>query len=92
MTLTAGAGSESLGRLDLDRHIVASVVAFTRIWNPVGVPAVSVPIGFTDGSVPVGMQLVARPGADAFLLDVAAQYQQVTRWHHIEPTLLSEEL
>ena len=42
-----------------------------RLWNLLGCPAVSGPIGFAGG-LPVGIQVVARPGADATLLDFAA--------------------
>lgn len=42
-----------------------------RLWNLLGCPAVSGPIGFTGG-LSVGIQIVARPGADATLLDFAA--------------------
>jgi amidase len=36
-----------------------------------GCPAISVPAGFTPAGLPVGLQLVARPGAELLLLQVA---------------------
>lgn len=44
-----------------------------RLWNLIGAPAVTGPIGQIDG-LPVGIQLVARPGADAQLLGFAREW------------------
>jgi amidase len=45
-------------------------VSLTWGFNLSGHPAVRVPVGFTRAGAPVGLQLVARPGADAALLDL----------------------
>jgi amidase len=42
-----------------------------------GCPAISVPFGRTPGGLPVGLQIVARHGADRFLLEVAAAVEQL---------------
>lgn len=45
-----------------------------------GIPALAVPAGFhANGNWPMGIQLIGRHGADAFLLRVAAAYEQVRR-------------
>jgi amidase len=43
-----------------------------------GCPALSLPGGYTDDGLPVGLQLVAAPRADLRLLEVAAAVEQVT--------------
>ena len=43
-----------------------------------GTPAISVPAGFSDSGLPIGVQLVAAPRADASLLSVAKVYEQAT--------------
>ena len=43
-----------------------------------GCPAISVPAGFTDGGVPVGMQLVGAPGADLAVLRAAHAFERAT--------------
>ncbi len=53
---------------------------YTIAINLAGLPALSIPAGFIDG-LPVGMQLIGRPFAEAKLLNVAHRYQQVTDWH-----------
>lgn len=44
----------------------------TRLGNIAGVPALSVPCGWTDEGLPLGLQIMARPGADALVLAVGA--------------------
>ena len=43
-----------------------------------GAPAISVPAGFTDGGLPVGLQLVGRPRADLALLRIAHAFEAAT--------------
>lgn len=43
-----------------------------------GCPAVSVPAGFSESGLPVGLQIVGRPGADALVLRVAAAFEAAT--------------
>lgn len=65
----------------------ASRVAFLPLWNLVGFPVVSVPIGAPpDGA---SVQLIGPPGADGLLLRVAAQLEAVIGWQHRRPPLLS---
>jgi len=39
------------------------------------------PCGFTRQGLPIGLQLVARPWAEATLLRAAQAYEQATAWH-----------
>lgn len=48
--------------------------------NLAGLPALSMPVGFSNG-LPVGMQIIGPHLAESKLLQVAHQYQQVTDWH-----------
>jgi aspartyl-tRNA(Asn)/glutamyl-tRNA(Gln) amidotransferase subunit A len=52
--------------------------------NLAGLPAISIPAGFSDG-LPVGLQLIGPAFAEARLLAAAHQLQQVTDWHLREP-------
>ncbi len=53
----------------------------TRPFNVWGIPAISVPCGFTSDGLPIGMQLAAAPWREDLLLRVANAYEQVTEWH-----------
>jgi amidase len=53
-------------------------VPFTPTWNVTGQPALSVPAGLSRDGVPLAVQLIGPPGAEALLLSVAAQLQDWT--------------
>ncbi|MFQ5460507.1 MAG: amidase, partial [Anaerolineae bacterium] len=59
----------------------ASLTARTSPFNLTGLPAASVPCGFTAAGLPVGLQLVGREWQEATVLRAAAAYQAVTEWH-----------
>jgi aspartyl-tRNA(Asn)/glutamyl-tRNA(Gln) amidotransferase subunit A len=67
---------------------IAKMVPCTAPFNYLGVPALSVPAGFTANGLPASFQLVARPFAEALLLRVAAAYQARTDWHERLPSLV----
>lgn len=52
-----------------------------------GCPAISVPAGFSESGLPVGVQLVARPGADVELLRMASAFEAATQIHRRRPQL-----
>lgn len=54
--------------------------------NIAGLPAMSVPCGFSDG-LPVGLQLIGPHLTEGNLLNIAHAYQQVTDWHRQRPDL-----
>lgn len=56
-------------------------------FNASGQPAIAIPTGFTQSGLPVGVQLVGRPAADATVLAVAAQLEQANPWHHHRPPI-----
>jgi aspartyl-tRNA(Asn)/glutamyl-tRNA(Gln) amidotransferase subunit A len=57
----------------------------TRPANLTGFPAISVPCGFTQGGLPIGLQLIGRPFAEATILQIAHTYEQETTWHQRRP-------
>jgi aspartyl-tRNA(Asn)/glutamyl-tRNA(Gln) amidotransferase subunit A len=60
---------------------------FTIPVNLAGLPGVSIPGGFTQGGLPIGLQLIARAFDEATLLRAAHAYQQATTWHTRRPPL-----
>ena len=57
------------------------------IGNICGLPALSVPCGFTEKNLPVGLQFVARAGDDLAVIQAARTFQQHTEWHKSHPKI-----
>ena len=58
---------------------------FTLSTSLAGLPGMSVPCGFGDGNMPVGLQLIGNYFDEARLLQVAHAFQQATDWHLRRP-------
>jgi amidase len=69
-------------------EVVASV-AFTAFGNVTGLPAVSLPLHWTDADVPVGVQLTAGPWQEALLIALAAQVEQARPWADRRPSAIA---
>jgi aspartyl-tRNA(Asn)/glutamyl-tRNA(Gln) amidotransferase subunit A len=63
---------------------------YCRFVNMLGFPALAVPVGFDDRGLPVGMQIVGRPGADFDLIALAHLFQEGTDWHARVPAAVGD--
>jgi len=54
--------------------------------NPAGVPALSLPCGFSEG-LPVGMQLIGNHMSEGILFNIGYAYQAETEWHKLHPVV-----
>ena len=70
-----------------DVQTTRTLTRFTGTFNLTGLPAISIPCGFTNGGLPIGMQLVGRWWDEATVLRAAHAYQQATDWHTRTPPL-----
>jgi aspartyl-tRNA(Asn)/glutamyl-tRNA(Gln) amidotransferase subunit A len=59
----------------------------TSYFSYFGLPAVSVPCGFTAAGLPIGLQIAGPPFAEAAILALAHAYEQATEWHKRRPSL-----
>jgi aspartyl-tRNA(Asn)/glutamyl-tRNA(Gln) amidotransferase subunit A len=66
--------------------LFSRLTMFMRPFNFLGLPAVSVPCGFSKG-LPIAYQLVGHPFAEATVLHAADAYQRATDYHRLVPTL-----
>ena len=58
---------------------------FTSFVNVAGLPAISLPFAVDDAGMPVGVQLIGRPGGEAALLSIGRQLERRARWEHRHP-------
>jgi aspartyl-tRNA(Asn)/glutamyl-tRNA(Gln) amidotransferase subunit A len=67
--------------------IISAVMRYNALPPLVGLPALSVPCGFADDGLPVGMQLIGRAFDEATLFRIGHAYERATDWHQREPSL-----
>jgi len=60
----------------------------TRPVNVWGLPAISVPCGFTTAGLPIGLQIIGPQWREDTVLQVAYAYEQATDWHKRSPRLV----
>ncbi|MCA2002627.1 MAG: amidase, partial [Chloroflexi bacterium] len=60
---------------------------FTAPFNLTGLPALSVPCGFTKEGLPIGLQIVSRAWNEAGVLRAGYAFEQATEWHKRKPPL-----
>ena len=60
---------------------------YTISVNLAGLPAISVPCGFSKGGLPIGLQLIGRAFEEETLLRAAHAYEQSTQWHFRKPVV-----
>ena len=53
----------------------------TRPFNVWGLPAISLPCGFTQGGLPIGLQIIGPHWKEGRVLALAQAYEQATDWH-----------
>jgi aspartyl-tRNA(Asn)/glutamyl-tRNA(Gln) amidotransferase subunit A len=57
----------------------------TRPFNVWGLPAISVPCGFTKRGLPIGLQIAGPPWQEDLVLRLAHAYESATEWHRRRP-------
>jgi Asp-tRNA(Asn)/Glu-tRNA(Gln) amidotransferase A subunit family amidase len=93
---TVGRPSLPLGVVRMDGSVetyhegLAPMVAFTSVCNAAGVPAMSMPLAWTDddapvGGLPIGLQFVGRFGAEEMLFSLAAELERARPWRDRRP-------
>jgi aspartyl-tRNA(Asn)/glutamyl-tRNA(Gln) amidotransferase subunit A len=64
--------------------------SFTGQWNLTGLPAMAIPCGFGEGGLPLSMQIVGKPFAEATVFKVGDAYQRLTDYHlQVPPIAMS---
>jgi aspartyl-tRNA(Asn)/glutamyl-tRNA(Gln) amidotransferase subunit A len=79
---------QSMARIGVREESVFAVSArFCAPLNLSGLPAASVPCGFSPEKMPIGLQIIGRPFDEATVLKVADAFEQNTEWHMRYPPI-----
>ena len=70
---------------------IPALTQYTRAFNLTGFPAITVPCGFSEDGLPIGLQLAGRPFEEETVLRAAHAYEQATDWHKRRPVLSEAE-
>jgi amidase len=70
----------SLGAEGWVRKLFDDYCPFTAMFNITGQPAISLPLAWSDGGLPIGVQLVGRYGDDATLIRLSSQLEHAFPW------------
>jgi aspartyl-tRNA(Asn)/glutamyl-tRNA(Gln) amidotransferase subunit A len=81
--LMADVEAQLAGKPDLSFNLALN----TRLFNYLGLPAISLPCGFSDSDLPVGFQLVGPPFSEGLLFSAGDAFQSATDHHKMEPEL-----
>ena len=65
--------------------VIPTLTQYTRPFNLNGFPAITVPCGFSESGMPIGLQLAAKPFDEETILRAAHAYEQSTEWHRRRP-------
>ena len=78
--------------IDAVDEATTPLATFTRAANYLGACALSLPAGFSTEGLPIGVQLVGAPFADATLVRLGRAFQRATDWHLRCPDLAGFEV
>lgn len=67
------------------QRALAPMVAFTSVCNAAGVPAMSMPLAWTEDGLPIGLQFIGRFGAEEMLFSLAAELERAQPWRDRKP-------
>jgi aspartyl-tRNA(Asn)/glutamyl-tRNA(Gln) amidotransferase subunit A len=84
---THSAPAFTFGAFDVDKLQMDLQDYFTCPINLGGIPAISIPCGFTSNKLPIGFQLLAPHLGEHTMLKAAHAYEQRTQWHTMHPEL-----
>jgi aspartyl-tRNA(Asn)/glutamyl-tRNA(Gln) amidotransferase subunit A len=71
---------------DMAQRIILRRIS-THPFSVANVPTLAVPAGFTEGGLPLSLQIAGRPFAEATIYRVGHAYEQATPWHTRHPVL-----
>ena len=80
-----GQAGVSFGKVE--EAVPAALTRFTRIYNLIGIPALSIPCGFSAEGMPIGLQIAGRPFDEETVLGIGCAYEGIAPWSGKHPVL-----
>ena len=87
-TVPIPAPSTRAKTVEINSHVEPvrlALIRLNRVQNVTGLPAISVPCGFTRTGLPIGMQIIGRAFDEPTVLRLAHAYEEATQWHLLRP-------
>ncbi len=85
--VAARIGQETVRYGGIEEPILNAMIRCTAPFNATGLPALSLPCGFTRAGLPIGLQIAGRPFDESTVLRAGHAYEQATDWHTRTPQL-----
>lgn len=85
---TVALAAPAVADCEASTAITTRLTRLTTPWAFAGVPALSLPCGFTASGLPIGLQLVAPPSEESRLIRAGLAFQGLTDWHLQFPEVL----
>lgn len=71
----------------LGKNGVIGYSPFAPLANLTGMPAISIPFGFSSDGLPIGIQIMGSLGSEVVLLEIAAQIEALRPWPRVAPAV-----
>lgn len=85
--VAARIGQETIRYGGVEESLLFAMIRCTAPFNATGLPALSLPCGFTRAGLPVGLQIAGRPFDEVTVLRAGYAYERATEWHARKPRL-----
>jgi len=85
--VAARIGQDTIAYGGIEESILNAMIRCTAPFNATGLPALSIPCGFTRAGLPVGLQIAGRPFDEVTVLRAGHAYEQATQWHMRDPAI-----
>jgi Asp-tRNA(Asn)/Glu-tRNA(Gln) amidotransferase A subunit family amidase len=80
-------GQQIVGFDDVEESVDHALVRYLAPFNLTGLPALSIPCGFSSNGLPIGMQIIGKAYDEATVLAVGQAIEQATDWHLRSPEI-----
>ena len=85
VSMPIGQGQQSIDIRGVEQTVYLALLRNTEPFNLTGLPALTLPCGFSRNGLPIGLQIVGRPFDETSVLRLGHAYQNVTDWHKRRP-------